>query len=427
MGRRFLLTTFLGDLLSLALAMGIARWFVFGGLAPADWQVPPGASLTALVALLFTGAVFGSYVSRLTWAHGAPRPSYGRAMMIVLVAVSVTAVGIVILRPYWSRPLLGITVAFWLVLMLAARTVRRLRPWVEPMVIVTGEKQLAEDIAVTEHAEVIAVLSPNERPPDEPYGEGISVVVDLRAVLSNEMAQFVSSSNLAGYHVRPLVEVYEEHTGRLPIVHLTDGWEIARPVARSGYSPVKRVIDTVAVVVTIPLWIALGAVVWIAVKLGSPGPAIYSQARVGRNGREFTLYKFRTMVNNAEENGPQFTAVDDPRIIPGGTFLRKSRLDEVPQLWNVLRGDLTLVGPRPERVEFVEEFRRTIPFYMSRHIIRGGVTGWAQVNYGYADDEAETVEKLSYDLYYVKHSSLWLDLQILGLSIWTVLTGSGAR
>jgi lipopolysaccharide/colanic/teichoic acid biosynthesis glycosyltransferase len=311
--------------------------------------------------------------------------------------------------------------------MLAHRAIRRQRPWSETMVIVTGEKQLAEDIRETEHAEVIAVLNPTERPPDEPLAEGVTVVVDLRAVLSDEMAQFVSSSNLAGYPTRPLVEVYEEHTGRLPMVHLAEGWEISRPVARSGYAPVKRAIDVVLVILTAPIWLALGAIVWLIVRFGSPGPVIYSQERVGRNEKQFTLHKFRTMVDNAEENGPQFAEVDDPRIVPTGKFLRKSRLDEIPQLWNVLRGDLTIIGPRPERVEFVEEFEESIPFYASRHIIRPGVTGWAQVKYHYADDEAETVEKLTYDLYYVKHSSMSLDLNILGQSIWTVITGAGAR
>ena len=369
----------------------------------------------------------GSYISRLAWANAAPRPSYGRALAILLIGASVTAIGIVIFRPYWSRPLLGITLVAWLGLMLIHRAIRRQRPWTERMVIVTGEKQLAEDIRDTDHADVIAVFSPNGRPPDDPVPLGVTVVVDLRAVLSDEMAQFVSSSNLAGYLVRPLVEVYEEHTGRLPMVHLAEGWEISRPVARSGYAPVKRAIDIVAVVLTAPFWLALGAIVWVIVKFGSPGPVIYSQQRVGRNDKQFTLHKFRTMVDNAEENGPQFAEVDDPRIVPTGKFLRKSRLDEIPQLWNVLRGDLTIVGPRPERVEFVKEFERSIPFYGSRHIIRPGVTGWAQVKYHYADDEAETVEKLTYDLYYVKHSSLSLDLHILGLSIWTVITGAGAR
>ena len=427
MGGRFLLWMFLSDLLALAIAMGIALWVVFGGLAPADWQVPAGASLWPMAALLFGGAIFGSYVSRVAWANAAPRPSYGRALTIALIAASVAAIGIVIFRPYWSRPLFGITVGVWLGVMLAHRAIRRQRPWSETMVIVTGEKQLAEDIRETPHAEVMAVLNPTERPPDEPLPEGVTVVTDLRAVLSEEMAQFVSSSNLAGSLVRPLVEVYEEHTGRLPMVHLAEGWEISQPVARSGYAPVKRAIDVVLVVLTAPIWLTLGAIVWLIVRFGSPGPVIYSQERVGRNEKHFTLHKFRTMVDNAEENGPQFAEVDDPRIVPTGKFLRKSRLDEIPQLWNVLRGDLTIVGPRPERVEFVEEFEQSIPFYASRHIIRPGLTGWAQVKYHYADDEAETVEKLTYDLYYVKHSSMSLDLNILGQSIWTVITGAGAR
>ena len=133
------------------------------------------------------------------------------------------------------------------------------------------------------------------------------------------------------------------------------------------------------------------------------------------------------MVADAENDGPRFAEVDDPRITTTGRFLRKSRLDEIPQLWNVLRGDLTVIGPRPERPMFVERFEQVIPFYGSRTMVRPGVTGWAQVKYGYADDEADTVEKLTYDLYYIKHSSLWLDLQILGLSVWTVLSGFGAR
>jgi lipopolysaccharide/colanic/teichoic acid biosynthesis glycosyltransferase len=133
------------------------------------------------------------------------------------------------------------------------------------------------------------------------------------------------------------------------------------------------------------------------------------------------------MIPDAEPHGPRFTSVDDPRLTRVGRFLRKTRLDEIPQLWNVLRGDLSLVGPRPERPLFVAQFERTIPFYSSRALIRPGVTGWAQVNYGYADDEAETVEKLTYDLYYVKNSSVWLDLHILSKSVWTVFTGSGAR
>jgi lipopolysaccharide/colanic/teichoic acid biosynthesis glycosyltransferase len=130
---------------------------------------------------------------------------------------------------------------------------------------------------------------------------------------------------------------------------------------------------------------------------------------------------------DAESEGAQFASEADPRLMRGGAFLRKSRLDELPQMWNIVRGDMSLVGPRAEQVPFVAEFRRAIPFYDHRHMVRPGITGWAQVNYGYADDQAETIEKLTYDLYYVKHMSPMMDVKILWKSIWTVLTGAGAR
>jgi lipopolysaccharide/colanic/teichoic acid biosynthesis glycosyltransferase len=427
MGRRFLRIIFFSDLISLAIAMGFAAWVVFGGILPEAEQVPAGASIWPFVGLTFTGALIGSYLSRLAWTNAAPRPSYGRALAIVVVAAGFTALGLIITRAYWSRPLFLITTAAWLGLTLAVRAVLRQRPWAEHMLIVTAEKQLAEDIRETPHADVLAVLDPAEQPASDPLAEGATLVVDLRAVLSDEMAQYVSSNNLAGFRTRPLVDVYEEHTGRIPMVHLAEGWELARPVARSGYAPVKRVIDVFAVVITAPLWLLLGAIVWGIVKVDTPGKAIYAQPRVGRNGKIFTLYKFRTMVADAENDGPRFAEVGDSRITTTGRFLRKSRLDEIPQLWNVLRGDLTVVGPRPERPMFVERFEQVIPFYGSRTMVRPGVTGWAQVKYGYADDEADTVEKLTNDLYYIKHSSLWLDLQILGMSVWTVLSGFGAR
>jgi lipopolysaccharide/colanic/teichoic acid biosynthesis glycosyltransferase len=187
------------------------------------------------------------------------------------------------------------------------------------------------------------------------------------------------------------------------------------------------VLDIIVVGISAVLWVPLALIVGLVVRMDSEGPVLYRQERVGRHGKTFTLTKFRTMVDDAERLGPQFTAPDDPRITRSGRFLRLSRLDELPQLWTVLRGELSLIGPRPERLVFVEEFRREIPFYEARHLIRPGVTGWAQVNYGYADDQAETIDKLTYDLFYIKHSSFWLDLHIVGKSIWTVLTGFGAR
>lgn len=188
-----------------------------------------------------------------------------------------------------------------------------------------------------------------------------------------------------------------------------------------------RIFDGAVSLTLLVLLAPVMAVIAFAVRRGSPGPALFRQIRVGRDGVPFQILKFRTMVRDAERRGARLTGKQDTRITPLGRRMRRAKLDELPQLWNVLRGDLSLVGPRPEQGRFVERFSETIPFYTHRHLVRPGVTGWAQVKYGYADSEADTVEKLSYDLYYVKHVSPWLDLEILGKSIWTVLSGFGAR
>jgi lipopolysaccharide/colanic/teichoic acid biosynthesis glycosyltransferase len=360
------------------------------------------------------------------WARGAPRPSYGRALAIVAVSASFTALGIVLVRPYWSRPYFAAVIGIWVAGALVHRYLRRLRPWAEDLIVVTGEKALVEDLRNAEHTNVIDVYDPAGEPPAE-LPEAVALVVDLRPVMSDRMAQFVSSWTLAGYPVRALSTVYEEYTGRLPMVHLAEGWELSAPVLRNEYANFKRAIDITLVALTSPLWVLLAAAIWVAVRIDSSGPAIYRQERIGREGNVFTLYKFRTMVLDAEKDGPQFTSRNDSRLTGMGKFLRRFRADEIPQLVNVLKGDLSLVGPRPERPVFTEQFERTIPFYGYRHLVRPGVTGWAQVNFGYADGEYETVEKLTYDLYYVKHMSPWLDLLILGQSMWTVLSGFGAQ
>ncbi|MGI9666932.1 MAG: sugar transferase [Acidimicrobiia bacterium] len=427
MGRRFFLrSVVLADAISLLAAILLATFRVFDVWMP--WlAVTSSGSLMPSVVLMIAGGAVSSYVSYLAWGQSVPRPSYGRAFGIVASTMAITAVGLVISRAYWSREWLLTAATVWFALALAHRFIQRRRPWAEQMVVITSEKVLADDLGSAPHSDVIAIVDPLGEPTDVPLIDGASLVVDLREVLSEDMARYVSSASVSGQRVRTLVDVYEEHTGRIPLVHIIGGWEVSRPVRRSGYAPVKRMLDVVLVVVTAPLWLALWGVVYVVVKMDSRGNAMYRQQRVGRHGELFTLTKFRTMVHDAESDGPRFAAENDPRITRVGKFLRKSRLDEIPQLWNVLLGDLAVVGPRPERTVFVEQFSKEIPFYDSRHLVRPGVTGWAQVHYGYADDQAEAVEKLTYDLYYIKHSSFWLDIQIMGKSVWTVLTGDGAR
>ena len=423
MRRKFLLSVLATDLVALGAAIFVGSLLTFGEWFP--WQ---GTRENAwpMLGLLVGGALLGSYASVRMWAQGAPRPSYGRALAIISIASAFTALGVVLGRTYWSRPFLATAIGLWLVGALLHRFVRRQRPWSERLVIITGEKGLVEDLRDADHTEVVEVYDPAGEPPIEPV-EDATLIVDLRPVMSDRMAQFVSSSNLAGYPVRALSTVYEEYTGRLPMVHLAEGWELSAPVSRNEYASVKRVIDIVLVLATAPLWLLLGGAIWVAVRIDSSGPAIYRQSRIGRDGELFTLYKFRTMILNAEKDGPQFAVANDSRLTNVGRFLRRFRADEVPQLLNVLKGDLSLVGPRPERPVFTDQFEASIPFYSYRHLVRPGVTGWAQVNFGYADNERDTVEKLTYDLYYVKHMSPWLDLSILGRSMWTVLSGFGAK
>jgi exopolysaccharide biosynthesis polyprenyl glycosylphosphotransferase len=426
MGRRFLASVVVFDVVVLVAAVLFATVRVFDVWAP--WLAGGvGGSLMPSVVLIGAGAGVAMYMSYLSWAGTTPRPTYGRALMIVGSSMAITAIGVVISRSYWSREWLLTLSATWLMLSLMHRFVRRRRPWTERMVVITNEKRLADDLASSPNAEVVSVVDPLGDPSHLLLVDAETLVLDLRAVLSDEMAQWVSSASVSGQTVRTLVSVYEEHTGRLPLVHIVGGWEVSRPVQRSGYAPAKRLLDIVAVTLTIPLWTVVWALIWLVVRVDSRGPALYRQERIGRSGERFTLVKFRTMVLDAERAGPQFAKVNDPRLTRIGGFLRKSRLDEIPQLWNVLKGDLSLVGPRPERPVFVDRFSSAIPFYTSRHLIRPGVTGWSQVNFGYADGDADAIEKLTYDLYYVKHSSIWLDLHILGRSVWTVLSGFGAR
>jgi len=165
----------------------------------------------------------------------------------------------------------------------------------------------------------------------------------------------------------------------------------------------------------------------LAVKLSSKGPLFFRQPRVGMGGRVFDIVKFRTMFTDAESGGAKWATKDDPRVTKVGMFLRKTRIDEIPQLWNVLHGDMGLVGPRPERPEFVAWLTEELPFYYLRTLIRPGLTGWAQVRYGYGATLAETKEKLEYDLYYIKHMSLGLDLLIMFETIKTILRRRGAQ
>jgi exopolysaccharide biosynthesis polyprenyl glycosylphosphotransferase len=201
----------------------------------------------------------------------------------------------------------------------------------------------------------------------------------------------------------------------------SEGFRLNRP-----FLFLRRILSILAATIFLIGVLPLIPAVALAIKLSSPGPLFYSQKRVGYRGRIFHCYKFRTMRPDAEaDTGPTWASDKDPRITCIGRFLRATRIDEIPQLWNVLRGDMSFVGPRPERPEFVEFLTREIPFYPLRHAIPPGITGWAQVRYKYGNSVADAQEKLNYDLYYIKNLSLGFDLTILLRTVKTILREHG--
>ena len=196
---------------------------------------------------------------------------------------------------------------------------------------------------------------------------------------------------------------------------------------RSSQQFTRRVISMCAAAIGLALCLPFIPIIMLMVRLSSPGPVFFRQTRVGVGGKTFNVIKFRTMRTDAEAAGAQWATKNDPRVTRVGMFMRKTRLDEIPQLWNILRGDMDFVGPRPERPEFIPMLSENLPFYYLRHLIRPGLTGWAQIRYGYGATLAETREKLEYDLYYLKHMSLGLDLFIMFETIKTIIRRRGAQ
>jgi sugar transferase (PEP-CTERM system associated) len=223
---------------------------------------------------------------------------------------------------------------------------------------------------------------------------------------------------------------YERVTGKLLVEKISPSWFIfSDGFVKSRTSRfIKRVVGLVISLVMLVVLFPIMVLTAIAIKLESKGTVFFSQKRVGENGVEFTLHKFRSMKQDAEkETGPVWAADEDPRITRVGRIIRKLRIDELPQLWNVVRGDMSFVGPRPERAFFVEQLKRTVPYYNERFAVKPGVTGWAQVKYAYGATEEDALEKLRYDLYYIKNMSPVMDLMVILLTIKIVLLGRGSR
>lgn len=287
-------------------------------------------------------------------------------------------------------------------------------------------------------------LAPIEAPPSPgspPWlgdGENLAALVQTRRIDTIIVSSHIDCwdryiADLIGCRYRgteivDLASACERFLNRIPCDHITELWLLWGLMSRSSLyvTRLKRGVDVVLSLAMLLVSLPLMAIIAMAVKLSSEGPVFYSQERIGQHNRPFRLLKFRSMIDGAEnDSGPVWAEVEDPRVTQVGRWLRRTRLDELPQLLNVLKGDMSLVGPRPERGVFVSEFLLSLPMYNQRHAVRPGITGWGQINYDYAASREQSREKLEYDLFYVKNASLFLDLAILLRTTRTLLGGQG--
>jgi exopolysaccharide biosynthesis polyprenyl glycosylphosphotransferase len=228
-----------------------------------------------------------------------------------------------------------------------------------------------------------------------------------------------------GSIIREYTQVYESKTQRIPVHYISRDFYRFFPFSRSNHNKLYllnvRIFEIATSVLGLSMALVLFPLILIGNAIGNRGKLFYTQERVGKDGVVFEILKFRTMISNAESNGAVFTTTNDSRVTAFGKFLRKTRIDEFPQFINILKGDMAVIGPRPERPFFVKEIAEIMPFYETRHIIKPGLTGWAQVNYAYGVTIDDSLIKLQYDLYYIKHRSIFLDLSIAFKTITTVL------
>jgi len=321
--------------------------------------------------------------------------------------------------------------------------------FVKKAILVCDQEQLDELISgiesVDPHYKFIAFVNSDETEADS------AKTFSIRRIPSQNLESFVRKTSISelviatqktdgitvnlynqlihllenGIIIREYTQVYEDSTKRIPVQYVSRDFYRYFPFSRSNqnhlYLLFSRVFDVLFSVIGLLLGLVFFPLILFGNLIGNRGPLFYTQERVGKNGEVFRIYKFRTMVKNAEANGAVFTTANDTRITAFGKFMRKTRLDEFPQFINILRGDMSIIGPRPERPVFVQQIAENMPFYETRHVVKPGLTGWAQVNYSYGDSIDDSLVKLQYDLYYIKHRSIFLDINIVIKTFSTIL------
>lgn len=357
-----------------------------------------------------------------------PGTRSGFVVVPIVVVCFLSLAGLLLAtRSYYARTYVGVAFAVTLAWALLRFYVRRKDRSTVLAVVPAGETAMLDEIPRVTFLRL-------ETPSLDPYithngrerARVDGVVADLHAHLDASWTRFLADCAMRQLPVYHAASVYEAATGRVSLEHFSEiHLSGAEPPPLLG--PLKRLMDIGMCALLLPVVLPILLISALAIRIDSKGPALFWQERIGQGGRVFRMVKFRTMRHEPQGGEARFAAKDDDRITRVGRVLRRTRLDELPQLWNIIKGDMSLVGPRPEQVAFVRQFEREIPFYGLRHFVRPGVTGWAQIGSGYASDRQGTVEKIEHDFYYIKYRSIALDVYILYRTVKTVVTGSGAR
>jgi len=365
---------------------------------------------------VFAALLIGALVVRRVSAY----PGVASVSTVVpsfTIAFGVVAAAFLFLRIDYSRSILGLgylmTVGWFTFLAMVEPRLRRPRFLLLPF----GR---ANVLAENKRVDWLAAGTSDQLP-----GGITGVVADLRADLEPEWEQLLARAALAGLPVYHWKLVNEALSGKVDIKHISEN-NLGSLLRSSAYARIKQAIDIVAAIIVLPLVTLVCAVIAIAILVRDGRPVLYRDERIGFRGQTFTMYKFRTM-RNRPEKGSAFTTPDDPRVTELGRFLRHYRLDELPQIINILRGEMSWIGPRPESRKLSTWYESEVPFYSYRHIVRPGISGWAQVHQGNVGAVAAATDKLRYDFYYIKYFSPWLDTLIAARTLWIMLSGFGSR
>lgn len=372
-----------------------------------------GTSWNTLIGTFFA-MVFGAYLLRRTTAYPGSNPLAAIAPAF-LASYGVAIVIFFFLRLDYSRPQFVtsfVLCVIWFVL------IGILEPGLRRQKLLLVPSGRTSDLLEEGGADWVVARSPEEPVP------GITgVVADFNAPMGAGWERLLARSALAGVPVYHWKQIAESLSGRVRIEQLAEN-NLGSLLPSSVYLRFKRVGDLLLAIVLAPFAAVIAAIAAVAIKIEDGGPVIFRQERIGFRGKSFIMLKFRSM--KAQEGGSAFTAVNDDRITRVGRHLRRFRIDELPQIVNVLRGEMSWIGPRPEPNVVAERYESLVPFYEYRHIVRPGLTGWAQVHQGYVAEEG-AFGKLQYDFFYIKYFSLWLDVVILAKTLHTIISGHGSR